>query len=772
MYKYNKTTWKNKEQDPKGGTPLSAANFNNMEEGIEQAHIKADRIETTGIGKKFLSDDGTYKFVSVGSGDSLTTASDDYVCFTATEDISTFTIQTTSDSTVTLLKENLEMVKDVDYTINKDTGVVSLNFILKKDEKIYYKVEEHISVSDMATVSDLYKHAESSEPHKNVIGTDTLTTSAKTVKEAINEVNNETINKIIISDSKPENMVKNTFYLENKPMADSENLLYKNMNTYSNKLQNTEVDLYSLSEFTIGFRFDNNKAISGNFICGQGNNVSGFNITQKNIVTYENTKEPKLTPISLNTHENIMIISLKNGEMKFILNGVLVYSLSFLSLIKYQGYSFAFGGYSAYGGDSFDIYFKDCFIYNRALSQEEVKYNFHSLGEDKVATIEDADGREYAFSAKSQNVFMTNGSNLDSAMNQFISWKELQMNSDGTFSIVKCADWYSDKIYIEGQTVKNIIVQTDVRAEENRLIIYNLFGNRIPSNGYSIKNTTSKRIIVSLSDINTGKWVKEIPLVSKEIKNLTDDLYISSITGLFSNGWTTTDADKTELINTFFAVETDKIDSVSKSIPFGLNSLGHAKGIKTYISLESNGYENQIEIAEPLKKVGDVADTIDGNVLTRKIKEITKDDILDLKLNNVNYLNVGNFYLTIQPCLTSYGICNILDRQTTLISDTSTSGFLLADSKTLFIRLKDITTVEEAKKWLYDNNFQLQYQLATPTVEQIKSTFVYAPNQNGECSFKFNNAVAPSNSKLSVAQTTNQALDEIKTAIISLGGAL
>ena len=77
---------------------------------------------------------------------------DDYEVFTATAQTNTFNIQNMSENKIVqIVYSGLELIKDVNYTINKLTGTVTLGFNLEKGESIYYKT---LYSADTAVIYD------------------------------------------------------------------------------------------------------------------------------------------------------------------------------------------------------------------------------------------------------------------------------------------------------------------------------------------------------------------------------------------------------------------------------------------------------------------------------------------------------------------------------------------------------------------------------------------------------------------------------------------
>ncbi len=137
----------------------SNSNMNKIDTGyytlftkINDVDSRTEFITNNGLGSKFLADDGTYKIVEGGGGGTVA-MTDSFTPYTATEDVDSFTIEgVTGDSQVLLYKDNLLMIKDVDYTINKETGEISLPFTLTSGEIIYYQINKAI---DKMTITSL-----------------------------------------------------------------------------------------------------------------------------------------------------------------------------------------------------------------------------------------------------------------------------------------------------------------------------------------------------------------------------------------------------------------------------------------------------------------------------------------------------------------------------------------------------------------------------------------------------------------------------------------
>lgn len=117
-------------------------NFVKIDDFAKDTKEKTDILQTDGTGERFLANDGTYKLVEGGGGGARSVVFDreEYESFTATTPTNTFVAMGMNENKlISIVFDGLEMIKDVNYTINKVTGVVTLGFELKAGETIYYK---------------------------------------------------------------------------------------------------------------------------------------------------------------------------------------------------------------------------------------------------------------------------------------------------------------------------------------------------------------------------------------------------------------------------------------------------------------------------------------------------------------------------------------------------------------------------------------------------------------------------------------------------------
>ena len=181
-------------------------------------------------------------------------------------------------------------------------------------------------------------------------------------------------------------------------------------------------------------------------------------------------------------------------------------------------------------------------------------------------------------------------------------------------------------------------------------------------------------------------------------------------------------------------------------------------------------------LSEPLRKLGDYADTIEyvGNgqaKIIRNIKSLTLTGTENWKFQSVNDYGIYNFYIKTEATLaksTYLEICNNFITQTTLIANTQTIGLYLSRDKpdaTLYLRVDNTiaTDVDTLKSWLaakYNSGSPVivEYVLDTPTEEIIEvpqiPTFRNTPTIRGiMTSLSVDTTIKPSATNVSFRST-------------------
>ena len=120
----------------------------------------------------------------------------------------------------------------------------------------------------------------------------------------------------------------------------------------------------------------------------------------------------------------------------------------------------------------------------------------------------------------------------------------------------------------------------------------------------------------------------------------------------------------------------------------------------------------------------DSYDAITG-VLTKRVGKVVFDGSADevWTLQSINGYGIANFANPITGWNTTAlkSMCDRLAEQTTLISGTTTEGFLVSTGNFLFIRILSTraSTVADFRAWLASNPVTVYYELATPTTVQL-----------------------------------------------------
>lgn len=181
-------------------------------------------------------------------------------------------------------------------------------------------------------------------------------------------------------------------------------------------------------------------------------------------------------------------------------------------------------------------------------------------------------------------------------------------------------------------------------------------------------------------------------------------------------------------------------------------------------------------LSEPLRKLGDYADTIeyvgDGQAkIIRNIKSLTLTGTEDWKFQSVNDYGIYNFYINTESTSAKSAyleICNNFITQTTLIANTQTIGLYLSrdtPDATLYLRVDNTiaTDVDTLKSWLaakYNSGSPVivEYVLDTPTEEIIEvpqiPTFRNTPTIRGiMTSLSVDTTIKPSATNVSFRST-------------------
>lgn len=115
-----------------------------------------------------------------------------------------------------------------------------------------------------------------------------------------------------------------------------------------------------------------------------------------------------------------------------------------------------------------------------------------------------------------------------------------------------------------------------------------------------------------------------------------------------------------------------------------------------------------------------IADYVDveRGKLVRMTELIEYDGTENWSLQSINNNGIANFQIIVTRCISSIGMCDTLQLQKTIISNTNTEGFMINNNNSLFIRInttRGISTLETFKEFLANKHIFILYALSTPT---------------------------------------------------------
>ena len=583
----------------------------------------------------------------------------------------------------------------------------------------------------------------------------------------------------------PADRTKNGFYMQNRDII-RDGLVDTFLNSTSNKTSTNVTDVW-----TVCFKgiTDNIQKMSTDgvwYLIGQNINTYINSIG----VVFSNTGEPNSTVIfPVGTIENnkpfYIVISRNKEDMFFYINGV---GKKFKTPNNVTSGNLPIGSY----GSTFDYGVNgkfDAYVYNRVLSQQEIKYNFSSMGKNKVQAIEKADGTKYALSALSEDVFFSNGMNLDMAMNQFISWKTLTMGVDGTFPTSKVADWYSDRYSIKGNTVKQLLTIRLTKANITKS------PTKVSNDNYMFKNGSIYTLMMYVDELSGTSTVNlnfsggfappDVSLNPTKIGWYTKTFTVNGqvdTTHTFVSLYyfNNIETDKC-IISDVMMFEGSQAPNVTSYVPFGLSSVGTTVGGKTCLSYTCNGVTNCFELPHPFRKW----DVLKDKTFSTGCAEITiTGNENEWVTDGLGMGDISTYcYIRDIPNLkpSSKPDCNLFNWGR--YNEQSSSGAVSATTVLIFVLPHTLTGVIKTDtkeqvvskfkayfKSIYDKGTPaiVQYELAQPTSQSIKSTFVVTPDSNGNADIRFADAVTPSSAEIQVAQTADQKNAELEARLVAL----
>lgn len=115
-----------------------------------------------------------------------------------------------------------------------------------------------------------------------------------------------------------------------------------------------------------------------------------------------------------------------------------------------------------------------------------------------------------------------------------------------------------------------------------------------------------------------------------------------------------------------------------------------------------------------------IADYVDveRGKLVRMTELIEYDGTENWSLQSINNNGIANFQIIVTRYISSIGMCDTLQLQKTIISNTNTEGFMINYNNSLFIRInttRGISTLETFKEFLANKHIFILYALFTPT---------------------------------------------------------
>lgn len=115
-----------------------------------------------------------------------------------------------------------------------------------------------------------------------------------------------------------------------------------------------------------------------------------------------------------------------------------------------------------------------------------------------------------------------------------------------------------------------------------------------------------------------------------------------------------------------------------------------------------------------------IADYVDveRGKLVRMTELIEYDGTENWSLQSINNNGIANFQIIVARYISSIGMCDTLQLQKTIISNTNTEGFMIDHNNSLSIRInttRGISTLETFKEFLANKHIFILYALSTPT---------------------------------------------------------
>lgn len=272
-------------------------------------------------------------------------------------------------------------------------------------------------------------------------------------------------------------------------------------------------------------------------------------------------------------------------------------------------------------------------------------------------------------------------------------------------------DGHAKSAILKGQTLVNL-ADYDSYEYVNYDCLISL-KHKATSNIYTIFNYSDK--VLQILDENGGLLAQP----KANSVNLLNNNTLFKIRGTSGYGW----QNNGEFQKSFIVLEGDYRN---QDIPYfeGMQSVkmpvlttSNEDGTKTNILTVNEDIE--------LRGIGNVQDTLDCSTgeVTERIGEIVLDGSGDESwaLQSINTENIANFRLTIPFKTNGQTLCDKFIKQSTVIAETTSPGYLMQNTNTLYIRVLSTTAnnVESFRNYLASNPVTIQYEITTPVIKTV-----------------------------------------------------
>lgn len=184
-----------------------------------------------------------------------------------------------------------------------------------------------------------------------------------------------------------------------------------------------------------------------------------------------------------------------------------------------------------------------------------------------------------------------------------------------------------------------------------------------------------------------------------------------------------------------------------------------------------------ITLTEPLRGIGDYRDRImcrEGvwgieRWLNRVDYDGSEDEVWSIQ--SVNDKGITNYTISLKTIAKKNikeALCTCLQYDSSWIADATRNGIILDSGSSLYIRLKEVKTLDDFRKWLIENPLIVIYPLATPTWEPLPAATQQALNElttyAGTTHLTITAGGPPAEVTLEYVQDTQKAIEQHDTA--------